>query len=141
MIEINNHTSKMYEIGRTRRVSIEGEVKMENMTMTTTKAVDRVYEFVKSPAKLPNGRQPAAVLHIIKTAGKAMSVAEVAAEADKNGYAAAAGTTLSVSYHLHQLSKAGVVKVVGQATPAQPATPVIDFGTDEVKELQPRTKK
>jgi hypothetical protein len=72
----------------------------------------RIYKFKQLPKPGTfNGRQPSAVLTVIRNLKGNFTVKQVSDACDANGYFAAAGTLASVAWHLNQLLKADVVEI------------------------------
>jgi hypothetical protein len=107
--------------------------KVVEMVERKTPPDQRRYRLIKRPQITPKGHQRQVVLQLLLEAALAkkpdISADEMVADAEKRfNYYAAAGTALSIRWHLHQMKLAGLVavtndtyKVAVDTTPVTPA--------------------
>lgn len=88
---------------------------VETVKPAVTPVKQRSYELVNMPGISPKGKQrqiALAILATAKEAGKSITIAEAAEQAEMLGLKAVGGVAPSIQYHFHNLVKTGFVKVV-----------------------------
>jgi len=76
-----------------------------------TPVEERKYSLINEPSLPPKGKQRQIVLSILKASNEPLTVAQVTAEATKQGLSAVGGVGPSCRYHLHHLVLLKIAKV------------------------------